>query len=189
VGGDVPVDSETLSVTDFVNLKIKPTQSFKYAHRSRVCIHMFTEVSAFVLYFKQKIEAKVRDGSDGWDSRLVFSRTILSLPYKRAGRSDRTPRTRAGLLSICDRAATLLKRLSPPRSDPTVQPRLRRLRPLPELVRKFSEAGEKEEEKMVSSSSSVVNVYPLANYTFGTKEPKMEKDTSVADRLARMKVK
>jgi cleavage and polyadenylation specificity factor subunit 5 len=56
-------------------------------------------------------------------------------------------------------------------------------------VRKFSEAGEKEEEKMVSSSSSVVNVYPLANYTFGTKEPKMEKDTSVADRLARMKVK
>ncbi|KAF3335260.1 hypothetical protein FCM35_KLT19767 [Carex littledalei] len=33
-----------------------------------------------------------------------------------------------------------------------------------------------------------VNVYPLSNYTFGTKEPKMEKDTSVADRLARMKV-
>jgi hypothetical protein len=45
------------------------------------------------------------------------------------------------------------------------------------------------EYKMVSSSSPVVNVYPLANYTFGTKEPKMEKDTSVADRLARMKVK
>ena len=51
-------------------------------------------------------------------------------------------------------------------------------------------AEEQEEgEKMVSSSSPVVNVYPLANYTFGTKEPKMEKDTSVADRLARMKVK
>ncbi|RZR73859.1 hypothetical protein BHM03_00028955, partial [Ensete ventricosum] len=38
-------------------------------------------------------------------------------------------------------------------------------------------------------TSSVVNTYPLSNYTFGTKEPKMEKDTSVADRLARMKVK
>ncbi|KAL9258618.1 Pre-mRNA cleavage factor Im 25 kDa subunit 2-like protein [Drosera capensis] len=38
-----------------------------------------------------------------------------------------------------------------------------------------------------SSSSSVVNVYPLSSYTFGTKDPKMEKDTSVADRLARMK--
>lgn len=50
-------------------------------------------------------------------------------------------------------------------------------------------AEAEEEEEMVSSSSPVVNVYPLANYTFGTKEPKMEKDTSVADRLARMKVK
>ncbi|KAG2395692.1 Pre-mRNA cleavage factor Im subunit 2 [Vigna angularis] len=37
-------------------------------------------------------------------------------------------------------------------------------------------------------SSQVVNTYPLSSYTFGTKEPKMEKDTSVADRLARMKV-
>ncbi|KAG8484190.1 hypothetical protein CXB51_022753 [Gossypium anomalum] len=37
-------------------------------------------------------------------------------------------------------------------------------------------------------SSPVVNTYPLSSYTFGTKEPKMEKDTSVADRLARMKV-
>ncbi|KAK7412687.1 hypothetical protein VNO78_04239 [Psophocarpus tetragonolobus] len=41
-------------------------------------------------------------------------------------------------------------------------------------------------QKMVSSQ--VVNTYPLSSYTFGTKEPKMEKDTSVADRLARMKV-
>ncbi|WOL18223.1 hypothetical protein Cni_G27016 [Canna indica] len=37
-------------------------------------------------------------------------------------------------------------------------------------------------------SSTVVNTYPLSNYTFGAKEPKMEKDTSVADRLARMKI-
>ncbi|PWA76137.1 cleavage/polyadenylation specificity factor, 25kDa subunit [Artemisia annua] len=40
--------------------------------------------------------------------------------------------------------------------------------------------------KMVSSS--IVNTYPLSSYSFGTKEPKMEKDTSVADRLARMKL-
>ena len=38
-------------------------------------------------------------------------------------------------------------------------------------------------------TSPVVNTYPLSSYTFGTKEPKMEKDTSVADRLARMRVK
>ncbi|KVH91135.1 hypothetical protein Ccrd_006838 [Cynara cardunculus var. scolymus] len=37
-------------------------------------------------------------------------------------------------------------------------------------------------------TSSVVNTYPLSSYSFGTKEPKMEKDTSVADRLARMKL-
>ncbi|KAF2588546.1 hypothetical protein F2Q70_00039683 [Brassica cretica] len=37
--------------------------------------------------------------------------------------------------------------------------------------------------------SQVVNTYPLSNYSFGTKEPKLEKDTSVADRLARMKIK
>lgn len=45
----------------------------------------------------------------------------------------------------------------------------------------------KQRRRMVTSP--VVNTYPLSSYTFGTKEPKMEKDTSVADRLARMKVK
>jgi hypothetical protein len=38
VGGDVPVDSETFSVTDFVNLKINPTQFFRGARMGRGCI-------------------------------------------------------------------------------------------------------------------------------------------------------
>jgi hypothetical protein len=38
VGGDVPVDSETLLMTDFVNLKIKSAQSFGCAHRGSVCV-------------------------------------------------------------------------------------------------------------------------------------------------------
>jgi hypothetical protein len=38
VGGGVPVDSEALLVIDFVNLKIKLTQSFGGAHRGRVCV-------------------------------------------------------------------------------------------------------------------------------------------------------
>jgi hypothetical protein len=46
VGGDVPVDSETLLVIDFVNLKIKPVQSFKNAYRDRVCVRVFIEVNA-----------------------------------------------------------------------------------------------------------------------------------------------
>jgi hypothetical protein len=46
VGGDIPVNSETLLLTDFVNLKIKPTQFFRCAHKNRVCVHVFIEVSA-----------------------------------------------------------------------------------------------------------------------------------------------
>jgi hypothetical protein len=46
VGGDVPVGSNTLLVTDFVNLKIKPAQSFGGAHRGRVCVRVFIGMSA-----------------------------------------------------------------------------------------------------------------------------------------------
>jgi hypothetical protein len=46
VGGDVPIDSEALLVTDFVNLKIKPAQSFRGAHKGRVCVCVFIGVSA-----------------------------------------------------------------------------------------------------------------------------------------------
>jgi hypothetical protein len=45
VGCDVPVNSETLLVTDFVNLKIKPAQSLEGAHRDRMCVCMFIRVS------------------------------------------------------------------------------------------------------------------------------------------------
>jgi hypothetical protein len=40
--GDVPVDSESLLLTDFVNFKIKLAHSFGCAHRDRVymCVHM-----------------------------------------------------------------------------------------------------------------------------------------------------
>jgi hypothetical protein len=38
--GDVPVDNKTLLVTDFVNLKIKSTQSFKYGHKVW-CAYMY----------------------------------------------------------------------------------------------------------------------------------------------------
>ncbi|KDO60020.1 hypothetical protein CISIN_1g039176mg, partial [Citrus sinensis] len=60
-------------------------------------------------------------------------------------------------------------------------------RPVDSLFLNREREREREKEsKMVTSP--VVNTYPLSSYTFGTKEPKMEKDTSVADRLARMKV-
>jgi hypothetical protein len=45
VRGNVTVDSEMLLVTDFVNLKIKSTQSFKNVHKNRVCVHVFIGAS------------------------------------------------------------------------------------------------------------------------------------------------
>jgi hypothetical protein len=41
-----PVDNKVLLVIDFVNLKIKPAQYFRCAHRDSVYIHMFIGVSA-----------------------------------------------------------------------------------------------------------------------------------------------
>jgi hypothetical protein len=43
--GDLPIDSEALLMTDFVNLKIKSAQSFRDAHRDRMCVHVFIGVS------------------------------------------------------------------------------------------------------------------------------------------------
>jgi hypothetical protein len=43
---DVPIDSNALLVTNFVNLKIKPVQSFGGARWDRVCVRVFVGVSA-----------------------------------------------------------------------------------------------------------------------------------------------
>jgi hypothetical protein len=46
VGGVLPIDSETLFVTDFVNVKMKLAQCFGGAHRSRVYVRVFIGVRA-----------------------------------------------------------------------------------------------------------------------------------------------
>jgi hypothetical protein len=45
-GRRCPVDSEMLLMTDFVNLKIKPAQSFKNTHRDIMYVCVFIDVSA-----------------------------------------------------------------------------------------------------------------------------------------------
>jgi hypothetical protein len=45
---DVPVDSETLLMTDFVNLKIKPAQSFGGAYMGRVCVCIYMGECSYV---------------------------------------------------------------------------------------------------------------------------------------------
>jgi hypothetical protein len=42
---DVPVNSDTLLMIDFVNLKIKLTQSFRCAYRGRMCVRVFIRIS------------------------------------------------------------------------------------------------------------------------------------------------
>jgi hypothetical protein len=41
VRGDVSVNSETLLVIDFVNFKIKLTQSFKHFYKNKVGVYIF----------------------------------------------------------------------------------------------------------------------------------------------------
>jgi hypothetical protein len=47
VGDDVSVDSKMLLMTDFINLKIKLTQSFRCAYMDRVCVHVIIDVSVY----------------------------------------------------------------------------------------------------------------------------------------------
>jgi hypothetical protein len=48
VRDDVSVDSETFLVTEFVNLKIKPVQSYEGAHRDRVCVCVYRAECSYV---------------------------------------------------------------------------------------------------------------------------------------------
>jgi hypothetical protein len=47
VGDDIPVDDETLLMTDFINLKIKSTQYFRCAHKDRV-FRVFIKMSIYM---------------------------------------------------------------------------------------------------------------------------------------------
>jgi hypothetical protein len=47
VGDNILIDSETLFVTDFVNLKIKSAQSFEGAYNNKICVHIFIEMSDY----------------------------------------------------------------------------------------------------------------------------------------------
>jgi hypothetical protein len=79
VGGDVPIDGEVLWVTNFVNLKIKPAQSFRGAHRDRVCMRVFIGVSthtcmSIYIYtmFLKKIYENWKSSKESHPSRVLF---------------------------------------------------------------------------------------------------------------------
>jgi hypothetical protein len=45
VRDEVLIDSDTLLMTDFMNLKIKSAQFFRVAHKDRVCVNIFVEMN------------------------------------------------------------------------------------------------------------------------------------------------
>jgi hypothetical protein len=64
VTGDVLIDNETLLVTNFVNFKIKPVQSFGCAHRNSVhtCIHRgeCSYLYDYLLFLRKKVFRSIR---------------------------------------------------------------------------------------------------------------------------------
>jgi hypothetical protein len=49
VVNDVFVDNEMFLVIDLKNLKIKSTQSFKYTHKNKMCVHIFIRVNKYYI--------------------------------------------------------------------------------------------------------------------------------------------
>jgi hypothetical protein len=45
---DVSINSKTLLLIDFVNLKIKSTQSFKGAHKDRICVCVYKSECSYI---------------------------------------------------------------------------------------------------------------------------------------------
>jgi hypothetical protein len=78
MGGDIPINSETFLVIDFMNLKIKSAQSFECAHKDNVCIHMFIGVNAhmsmiiYIYSVSKKSPETQADGLLGW-ARISIS--------------------------------------------------------------------------------------------------------------------
>jgi hypothetical protein len=68
VEDDISIDSDTLLVTDFVNLRIKLAHSFKCAHKGKVraCVHMsecsdvYENLCLYCISHKKMFEIELR---------------------------------------------------------------------------------------------------------------------------------
>jgi hypothetical protein len=58
---DVLIDSETILVTNFVNLKIKLVQSFEYAHKDRVYMHDSIYIYIYIYCVSKKTQFRTSD--------------------------------------------------------------------------------------------------------------------------------
>jgi hypothetical protein len=81
---DVPVDSEIILVTDFINLNIKLTQSFRGTHRDKVCVHMFIGVNTHMcisIYIYTVFLKKSGGCRPRWIWGLLNVNVTITKPY------------------------------------------------------------------------------------------------------------
>jgi hypothetical protein len=73
VGGGIPIDSETLLMTDFMNLKIKSVQSFGEVLIRVGCTCVFIGVSAhtYMSIYVCTVFIKNNKKRRGWDSSQI----------------------------------------------------------------------------------------------------------------------
>jgi hypothetical protein len=63
MGGDALINSETLLLTDFINLKIKSTQFFRCAYRDKLCENIFIKINDYM--YKYLIQCLAAAGELG----------------------------------------------------------------------------------------------------------------------------
>jgi hypothetical protein len=86
VKDDVPVDSETLLMTDFMNLKIKPARFFRGTNTDRMCVHVFigvgahTHISIYIctVFLKKSSSHALREGKVPHDNEAPFQPEVWS---------------------------------------------------------------------------------------------------------------
>jgi hypothetical protein len=71
--GDVPVDSDVFLMIDFVNLKIKPTQSFRGAYKSKMRVFIEVNTRTYMSIYICSVFLK-----NEWLFRWCLSQSIKS---------------------------------------------------------------------------------------------------------------
>jgi hypothetical protein len=107
MGDDVSVNSETLLLIDFTNLKIKPTQSFKSGHKDKLCIYVFIEIntptyittSVFTVFVKNSPSADLSAVSYGRTHYQTDAIILLILEPSTLRPAAPVPRTWVPLVS------------------------------------------------------------------------------------------
>jgi hypothetical protein len=118
MGGDAHVDIDVLLTIDFVNLKIKPTQSFGYSYRDVLCVYIHRgkcmSIYIYTVFLKNKFYIflwilGLKKDTQGWTLSCKCHGTSPPLATHRQPYSQSTPtesyvRERKDRTGVCRRA-------------------------------------------------------------------------------------